>query len=194
MKQRITLRKSTCNQNNGRRETTDARLGAFSNGLGSTSERLFGFKPFDFREANVGQEDPYMPGIAAKTERWYSCLCNRWVALAGAFVKLTLMLTIDWLVGLLTLVVAVLVYFYVGHAAPGLPPGLAGDFSFMRWVKLKCLICLGRAPAEAGVVIVAPAHPGVEIESSQLTEHNSDFAARSRYHTSEGGTAGPAFP
>ena len=53
------------------------------------------------------------------------------------------MMAINWMYGVATLAVAVIVYIYIGQAAPGLPPGLAGDFSLLVWIKLSCLSCVG---------------------------------------------------
>ncbi|XP_071525922.1 solute carrier family 12 member 8 [Panulirus ornatus] len=135
-----------------------------------------------------------MMGISGKPTHWYSYLCNRWLSLLGVGVKLAMMLCVHWAYGLVTLLTMLLLYVYIGQAAPGGPPGIATEFVFLRWLKNKFLTCIGQSPAEYDQVVVTPLHPGVEVTANQLTEENEDFAARSRYHQATPGQALPGLP
>ncbi|CAL4082976.1 unnamed protein product, partial [Meganyctiphanes norvegica] len=130
-------------------------------------------------------------GIASKTTNWYSNLCNRWISLLGVLVKVSVMLLIQWGYALATLISALLLYVYIGQAAPGGHPGVAAEFVFLRWLKNSFLTCIGRRPNDYAQVVVTPLHPGVEVTQAQLTQENQDFAARSRYHQSTQGQEMP---
>nr|XP_045609919.1 solute carrier family 12 member 8-like [Procambarus clarkii] len=132
--------------------------------------------------------------ITSKATHWYSYLCNRWLSLLGVCVKVSMMVCVHWAYGLLTLLTTLLIYVYIGQAAPGGPPGIATHFVFLRWLKNMCLTCIGQQSAEYDQVVVTPLHPGVEVTANQLTEENEDFAARSRYHQSTPGQALPDLP
>ncbi|XP_045131208.1 solute carrier family 12 member 8-like [Portunus trituberculatus] len=133
-------------------------------------------------------------GISSKPTQWYYHLCNRWLSLIGVGVKLAMMLCVHWAYGLATLLFMLLIYVYIGQAAPGGPPGIATEFVFLLWIKNKFLACVGQRPSEYDQVVVTPLHPGVEVTANQLTEENEDFAARSRYHQSAPGGALPDMP
>ncbi|KAK7073144.1 hypothetical protein SK128_011361 [Halocaridina rubra] len=129
--------------------------------------------------------------ISGKPAHWYSYFCNRWLSLLGVGVKIAMMICVHWAYALITLFTMLLLYVYIGQAAPGGPPGIATEFVLVRWLKNKMLICIGQTPTEYDQVVVTPLHPGVEITANQLTEENEDFAARSRYHQSTPGQALP---
>ncbi|XP_042861452.1 solute carrier family 12 member 8-like [Penaeus japonicus] len=129
--------------------------------------------------------------ITGKPTHWYSHLCNRWLSLIGVGVKVAMMVCVHWAYSLTTLLTMLLLYVYIGQAAPGGPPGIAMEFVFLRWLKNRFLACFGQRSAEYDQVVVTPLHPGVEVTANQLTEENEDFAARSRYHQSTPGQALP---
>lgn len=135
-----------------------------------------------------------MMGISNKPSHWYSYLCNRWISLAGVGVKVAMMVCVHWAYGLITLLTTLLIYIYIGQAAPGGHPGIANEFVFLRWLKNSFLTCIGQQTAEYDQVVVTPLHPGVEVTANQLTEENEDFAARSRYHQCTPGQALPDLP
>ncbi|KAF7241961.1 Solute carrier family 12 member 8, partial [Varanus komodoensis] len=115
---------------------------------------------------------------------FYSKLCDRWVSLVGAIGSLAIMFVIQWIYTLVNLGLAIILYFYIGQVSPGLPPGAAANFSFFKWVKLLLLnACRGRPSAEERFV-VTPSFATVGMETTQLTEENTDFASRDRYHHS----------
>ena len=58
-------------------------------------------------------------------------------------VKLAMMLCVHWAYGLATLLFMLLIYVYIGQAAPGGPPGIATEFVFLLWIKNKFLACVG---------------------------------------------------
>ncbi|XP_059018919.1 solute carrier family 12 member 8 isoform X1 [Mustela lutreola] len=115
---------------------------------------------------------------------FYTHLCNPWVSLLGAFVSLLIMFVIQWVYTLINIGVAAVVYFYIGRASPGLHLGSASSFSFFRWIKsLVTISCRSlRSPQEQ--IILAPSLARVDMEMTQLTQENADFATRDRYHQS----------
>ncbi|XP_004391973.1 PREDICTED: solute carrier family 12 member 8 isoform X2 [Odobenus rosmarus divergens] len=115
---------------------------------------------------------------------FYTHMCNPWVSLLGAFGSLLIMFVIQWVYTLINMGVAAVVYFYIGRASPGLHLGLASSFSFFRWMKsLLIPSCRSlRSPQEQ--IILAPSLARVDMEMTQLTQENADFATRDRYHHS----------
>uniref|UniRef100_A0A452VMN2 Solute carrier family 12 member 8 n=2 Tax=Ursus maritimus TaxID=29073 RepID=A0A452VMN2_URSMA len=115
---------------------------------------------------------------------FYTHMCNPWVSLLGAFGSLLIMFVIQWVYTLINMGVAAIVYFYIGRASPGLHLGSASSFSFLRWMKsLLIPSCRSlRSPREQ--IILAPSLARVDMEMTQLTQENADFAARDRYHHS----------
>ncbi|XP_072841069.2 solute carrier family 12 member 8 [Pogona vitticeps] len=115
---------------------------------------------------------------------FYSRLCHHWVSLAGAIGSLAIMFVIQWIYTLVNLGIAIILYFYIGQVSPGLPPGAAANFSFFKWIKLLLLkACRGR-PSPEERFVVTPSFATVGMETTQLTEENTDFASRDRYHHS----------
>uniref|UniRef100_A0A8D0HKU1 Solute carrier family 12 member 8 n=1 Tax=Sphenodon punctatus TaxID=8508 RepID=A0A8D0HKU1_SPHPU len=115
---------------------------------------------------------------------FYSRICNHWVSLIGAIGSLTIMFVIQWIYTLVSLGVAVILYFYIGRVSPGLPLGAAANFSFFRWIKLVLVNAGRRRPSPEERIVVTPAFATVGMETTQLTEENADFASRDRYHHS----------
>ncbi|KAK7870096.1 hypothetical protein R5R35_011077 [Gryllus longicercus] len=122
--------------------------------------------------------------IHSKPNHWYSNLCNRWLSLFGALLKLLIMFLVHWGYAVANILVVFLVCLYVGHANPAVKPGLASEFKLFRWMKNVFLRLMGRRVHEYEQIVVTPMHPGVEVCSAQLNEENEDFASRRRYHQS----------
>ncbi|PKU44275.1 hypothetical protein llap_5424 [Limosa lapponica baueri] len=85
-------------------------------------------------ELSIKQQNPEL-GIQQIPESFYSKFCNHWVSFAGAIVSLIIMFVIQWIYTLVSLGAAVILYFYIGQASPGLPLGAAANFSFFGWIK-----------------------------------------------------------
>ncbi|XP_077923086.1 solute carrier family 12 member 8 isoform X3 [Halichoerus grypus] len=119
-----------------------------------------------------------------RSTSFYTHVCNPWVSLLGAFGSLLIMFVIQWVYTLINMGVAAVVYFYIGRASPGLHLGLASSFNFFRWMKsLLIPSCRSlRSPQEQ--IILAPSLARVDMEMTQLTQENADFATRDRYHHS----------
>ncbi|XP_045358311.1 solute carrier family 12 member 8 isoform X1 [Leopardus geoffroyi] len=124
---------------------------------------------------------------------FYTHMCNPWVSLLGAVGSLLIMFVIQWVYTLINMGVAAIVYFYIGRASPGLHLGSASNFSFLRWMKsllipsCRSVLLWGperslRSPQEQ--IILAPSLARVDMEMTQLTQENADFATRDRYHHS----------
>ncbi|XP_062829278.1 solute carrier family 12 member 8 isoform X1 [Anolis carolinensis] len=115
---------------------------------------------------------------------FYSRLCDHWVSLVGVIGSLAIMFVIQWIYTLVNLGIAIILYFYIGQVSPGLPPGAAANFSFFKWMKLLLFnACRGRPSLEERFV-VTPSFATVGMETTQLTQENTDFASRDRYHHS----------
>ncbi|ETE71059.1 Solute carrier family 12 member 8, partial [Ophiophagus hannah] len=115
---------------------------------------------------------------------FYSKLCDHRVSFFGAIVSLVIMFVIQWIYTFVNLGLAIILYFYIGKVSPGLPPGVAANFSLFKWIKLLLLnACRGR-PSPEERFVVTPTFATVGMETTQLTEENTDFASRDRYHHS----------
>uniref|UniRef100_A0A803TWR1 Amino acid permease/ SLC12A domain-containing protein n=1 Tax=Anolis carolinensis TaxID=28377 RepID=A0A803TWR1_ANOCA len=115
---------------------------------------------------------------------FYSRLCDHWVSLVGVIGSLAIMFVIQWIYTLVNLGIAIILYFYIGQVSPGLPPGAAANFSFFKWMKLLLFnACRGR-PSPEERFVVTPSFATVGMETTQLTQENTDFASRDRYHHS----------
>ncbi|UYV66302.1 SLC12A8 [Cordylochernes scorpioides] len=106
-----------------------------------------------------------------------------WVSLLGALAKLTVAALVQWALTLGLAGVLVAFWIYVGRAYPAAPPGVSA-FQLFPWLKNLFLRCLGCRPVDGDQIVVAPVHPGVEVTASQLTQDNSDYAGRQRFHHS----------
>ncbi|KAI4873048.1 hypothetical protein NFI96_025471, partial [Prochilodus magdalenae] len=101
-----------------------------------------------------------------------------------ALCSVMIMFVIQWVYALVNISVALLLFLYIGKASPGLPTGAAARFSFFRWIKIS-LNSLSRGKRELrDQIVVTPSLSGVGMETRQLTEENTDFAFRDRYHHS----------
>ncbi|XP_069389634.1 solute carrier family 12 member 8 isoform X2 [Paralichthys olivaceus] len=122
--------------------------------------------------------------IKAMRDSCYTKFCNHWIALIGALSSIVIMFVIQWVYALANIVVALLLFFYIGKTSPGLPIGIAARFSFFTWLKSTLNnICRGKG-SPRDEVIVTPSLSGVGLKTRQLTEENADFASRHRYHQS----------
>ncbi|XP_051047575.1 solute carrier family 12 member 8 [Phodopus roborovskii] len=115
----------------------------------------------------------------------YTCMCNPWVSLFGAIASLLIMFVIQWVYTLLSMGVAVIVYFYIGQSSPSLYLGSASNFSFFRWMKSLLTPPAGRSlRSNREQIVLAPSPAKVDMAMTQLTQENTDFATRDRYHHS----------
>ncbi|KAJ6665485.1 hypothetical protein lerEdw1_003326 [Lerista edwardsae] len=94
------------------------------------------------------------------------------------------MFVIQWIYTLVNLGLAIILYCYIGQVSPGLPPGAAANFSFFRWLKLVLHNACRGKPSPEERFVVTPSFATVGMETTQLTEENTDFASRDRYHHS----------
>ncbi|XP_057655206.1 solute carrier family 12 member 8 isoform X2 [Diorhabda carinulata] len=132
------------------------------------------------------EQTPITPkiNIHSKQKNWYSNLCNRWLSLFGAALKILIMILVNWYYAMACMSVVFLVWLYIGTANPAVKPGIAFEFHFFRWLKTLILRCMGRRVTDYEQIIVTPVHPGLDVTSSQLNEDNEDFSNRRRYHQS----------
>uniref|UniRef100_A0A7N8WLW9 Solute carrier family 12 member 8 n=1 Tax=Mastacembelus armatus TaxID=205130 RepID=A0A7N8WLW9_9TELE len=61
--------------------------------------------------------------IQPMQDSFYTKFCNHWVALIGALSSILIMFVIQWIYALANIVVALLLFIYIGKASPGLPIG-----------------------------------------------------------------------
>uniref|UniRef100_A0A8C4PJ77 Solute carrier family 12 member 8 n=1 Tax=Equus asinus asinus TaxID=83772 RepID=A0A8C4PJ77_EQUAS len=122
--------------------------------------------------------------VQGRPTSFYTRMCNPWVSLLGAVGSLLIMFVIQWVYTLVNMGVAAIVYFYIGRTSPGLHLGSASGFSFFRWMRsLLIPSCRSlRCPQEQ--IILSPSLARVDMEMTQLTQENADFATRDRYHHS----------
>nr|XP_046260924.1 solute carrier family 12 member 8 isoform X2 [Scatophagus argus] len=115
---------------------------------------------------------------------FYAKFCNHWVALLGALSSILIMFVIQWVYALANIVVAMLLFLYIGKTSPGLPSGIAAQFSFFTWLKSALNSVCRRKGSPRDEIIVTPSLSAVGLKTKQLTEENSDFASRHRHHQS----------
>uniref|UniRef100_UPI0037E81809 solute carrier family 12 member 8 n=1 Tax=Semicossyphus pulcher TaxID=241346 RepID=UPI0037E81809 len=114
----------------------------------------------------------------------YAKFCNHWFALIGALSSIVIMFVIQWVYALANIVVALLLFLYIGKTSPGLPIGIAAQFSFFKWLKSTLnSICRSKGSPQEEMVIT-PSLCEVGLKSMQLTQENADFASRHRHHQS----------
>ncbi|CAH1153345.1 unnamed protein product [Phaedon cochleariae] len=122
--------------------------------------------------------------IHSKQKNWYSNLCNRWLSLFGAALKILIMMLVNWYYALACITAVFLVWLYIGTANPAVKPGIASEFRFLRWLRILLLRCIGRRVTDYEQIVNTPVHSGLEVTSTQLNEDNLDFPNRRRYHQS----------
>ncbi|MEQ2278383.1 hypothetical protein XENORESO_017400, partial [Xenotaenia resolanae] len=59
--------------------------------------------------------------IQPMRDAFYTKLCNHWLALIGAMGSMLIMFIIQWVYALANILVALLLFFYIGKTSPGLP-------------------------------------------------------------------------
>ncbi|XP_044798631.2 solute carrier family 12 member 8 isoform X2 [Bubalus bubalis] len=122
--------------------------------------------------------------IQRRPTSFYTHICNPWVSLLGAVVSLLIMFVIQWVYTLVNIGVAAIVYFYIGRTNPGLHLGLASNFSLLRWMRSLLIPSYRSLRSPQEQIILAPSLTRVDMEMTQLTQENADFATRDRYHHS----------
>ncbi|KAF4519755.1 hypothetical protein B566_EDAN010349 [Ephemera danica] len=81
--------------------------------------------------------------IRSKLNNWYSGLCNRWISVFGALVKILVMLLVHWGYALACMAIVFLIWTYVGHANPAVSPGVAAEFRLLPWLRACILRAFG---------------------------------------------------
>ncbi|TRZ03752.1 hypothetical protein DNTS_009744, partial [Danionella cerebrum] len=114
----------------------------------------------------------------------YAKFCNHWVSLIGALCSFTIMFIIQWMYALFNITAALILFFYIGTTSPGLPTGSAASFSFFKWLKISLQNLRRKNRTLQDQIVVTPSLSAVGMETRQLTEENTDFALRDRYHHS----------
>uniref|UniRef100_A0A8C7XPH7 Solute carrier family 12 member 8 n=1 Tax=Oryzias sinensis TaxID=183150 RepID=A0A8C7XPH7_9TELE len=133
--------------------------------------------PEQSAEAHSRSTDPMNNSIYAK-------LCNHWIALFGAVSSTLIMFVIQWVYALANILVAVLLFFYIGKTSPGLPKGIASQFSFFTWIKSVISGFFRKQHSPQDEIVLTPSLSGIGLKTKQLTEENVDFASRHRFHQS----------
>ncbi|GFQ85409.1 solute carrier family 12 member 8 [Trichonephila clavata] len=134
---------------------------------------------------NVAEQEKFHRNeIGTKRKRWYTIFCNRWLALFGAIMKVSMMFLVQWIYALSSLVILLALWFYIGQVNPGSFRGIA-EFRLCPWIKNTFYRCLGCKVMDYDQIIVAPNIPDMEVKEAQLTEDNADYASRKRYHHSK---------
>ncbi|KAM4558622.1 solute carrier family 12 member 8 [Odontesthes bonariensis] len=122
--------------------------------------------------------------IQSMQDSFFTKMCNHWIALIGALSSILIMFVIQWVYALANILMALLLFFYIGKTSPGLPIGIAAQFSFFKWLKSTLSsICRGKG-APQDEIVLTPSLSGIGLKTKQLTEENADFASRHRFHQS----------
>uniref|UniRef100_A0AAX7W8P3 Amino acid permease/ SLC12A domain-containing protein n=1 Tax=Astatotilapia calliptera TaxID=8154 RepID=A0AAX7W8P3_ASTCA len=184
------------NTSKNRKATAKQKL-MDSFGLDSNSSpQITGYKDIGHVEQDLPAETHnYSTGTGDKAEHqsfeiqpkhnsFYAKLCNRWIALIGALSSILIMFVIQWVYALTNIIFALLLFFYIGKTSPGLPRGIAAQFSFFTWFK-STLSSICRKASPRDEIVVTPSLSGtLGLKTKQLTEENADFASRHRCHQS----------
>lgn len=131
--------------------------------------------------ANLTEDSPNVT-VHSKAGNWYSGFCNRWLSLCGVVLNIAIMFIIDSKYALATFATVFVIWCYIGLTNPAVKPGAANEFHFLRFIRKTILRILRKRTYEYEEIIVTPIHPPSEIQPSQLTEENQDFAGRQRFH------------
>ncbi|XP_077392801.1 solute carrier family 12 member 8 isoform X5 [Festucalex cinctus] len=134
--------------------------------------------------ATGGKAEQHNLEIKAQPDSVYAKFSNHWMALIGALSSLLITFVIQWAYALANIVVALLLFFYIGKTSPGLHRGVAARFSFFVWLKSTLNSICRRGASPRDEMVVTPSLSGVGLQTKQLTEENADFASRNRYHQS----------
>ncbi|XP_065196095.1 solute carrier family 12 member 8-like [Sycon ciliatum] len=123
-----------------------------------------------------------------RQERWADAtvaglnkITNKYVALVGFISSLFIMFLMQWAFALGTVTISLLLYIYIGHVNPGLPPGHA-DFSFRGWIM--SMVKPGQYRPMDGERVLVPDVDKIEFDIHQQTQSGRDFAHRQPWHRS----------
>ncbi|XP_077584373.1 solute carrier family 12 member 8 [Stigmatopora nigra] len=130
-----------------------------------------------------GKADQQNLEIKTHPDSTYAKFSNHWMALVGALSSFLIMFVIQWIYALANIVVALLLFFYIGKTSPGLQSGVGARFSLFAWLK-STLTRICRWKPHRDEIVVTPCLSVVGLKTKQLTEENADFASRNRYHQS----------
>uniref|UniRef100_A0A669BF24 Solute carrier family 12 member 8 n=1 Tax=Oreochromis niloticus TaxID=8128 RepID=A0A669BF24_ORENI len=166
--------------------TSSASLEEEDQGPGGGGESyLYLFDPFLNLSGTGGKAEHQSFEIQPKHNSFYARFCNRWIALIGALSSILIMFVIQWVYALTNIIFALLLFFYIGKTSPGLPRGIAAQFSFFTWFKSTLSSICRRKGSPRDEIVVTPSLSGtLGLKTKQLTEENADFASRHRYHQS----------
>ncbi|XP_038128976.1 solute carrier family 12 member 8 isoform X2 [Cyprinodon tularosa] len=135
-------------------------------------------------EGNEDKTEQQQFEIQPMRDAFYTKLCNHWMALIGAMSSILIMFIIQWVYALANIMVALLLFFYIGKTSPGLPTGIAAQFSFFRWMKSVLSRLCRKRGSPRDEIVVTPSLSRIGLKTKQLTEENTDFASRHRFHQS----------
>ncbi|KAE8299451.1 Solute carrier family 12 member 8 [Larimichthys crocea] len=141
-------------------------------------------EPHNHSTGADSKTEPQSLEIKPMQHSLYAKFCNHWVALIGALCSILIMFIIQWIYALANIVVALLLFLYIGKTSPGLPIGIAARFSFFKWLKSTLSSICRRKGSPRDEIVITPSLPGVGLETKQLTKENADFASRHRHHQS----------
>ncbi|XP_018581962.1 solute carrier family 12 member 8 [Scleropages formosus] len=130
------------------------------------------------KQVSHGSEIRQMP------KSFYSKFCNHWIALFGAICSIMIMFVIQWVYALVNIIIAIILFLYIGQASPGLPLGAAARFNLFRWIRTSLVNVGRRESSPDDRIVLIPSFSMIGVETQQLTEDNADFAVRGRYHHS----------
>ncbi|XP_018496162.1 solute carrier family 12 member 8 [Galendromus occidentalis] len=119
--------------------------------------------------------------VARKPDTWYFRLFNKWVALLGAVLKVTIMFLVEWRYSSLSIAAIAILYVYINKNKPQSHSGIS-EWSLHSAAKNSFFKCIGRQAISQEQVVVSPPHPGGQFTSSQLNYEGNDYANRKRYH------------
>uniref|UniRef100_A0A3Q2FZH5 Solute carrier family 12 member 8 n=1 Tax=Cyprinodon variegatus TaxID=28743 RepID=A0A3Q2FZH5_CYPVA len=183
------VKQEVCSRSHSRKAATKQRLmDSFGLDLNSNvfSDEKDGEQssaPSEEENKEPSGDDVFRPQqfeIQPMRDAFYTKLCNHWMALIGAMSSILIMFIIQWVYALANILVALLLFFYIGKTSPGLPTGSFSQFSFFRWMKSV----LSRLWSPRDEIVVTPSLSRIGLKTKQLTEENTDFASRHRFHQS----------
>ncbi|XP_022687491.1 solute carrier family 12 member 8-like isoform X2 [Varroa jacobsoni] len=119
--------------------------------------------------------------VAKKPDTWYFRMFNKWIALLGVILKVTIMFLVEWRYSAISLVAVALLAIYIGKNKPLSHPGIS-EWSLHIATKNSLLKCLGKKISSSEQIVVSSPHPGGLFTSSQLNYDGNDYASRKRYH------------
>ncbi|XP_006884362.1 PREDICTED: solute carrier family 12 member 8 [Elephantulus edwardii] len=122
--------------------------------------------------------------VVHRKSTFYTRMCNPWVSLLGVVGSFLIMCVIQWVYTLVNMSIAAILYFYIGRTSPGLHLGSASNFSFFKWMKSLLIPSCRALQSPQDQIVLAPSLLRVDMEMTQLTQENADFATRDRCHHS----------